>query len=557
MPDGTDAPRRGVARLLPRQMELVADRTSKILIYRGGYRSGKTTGLVAKAIDNGLRHWPHPVLAVEPSFPMIRSVFVASAVKLCREWKLACRWQESKKTLTIGDRRPVTIWCRSADSPRSLEGLTVGSLVGDEWELWDVEALKVAMARVSIGPAQQIVLGGTPEGFGPGYELLEARPKPGTRVIVSRTTDNFFVRADYAADMRSRFSEAEAREKLEGERAAPEGRVFTRFEKDLHLNFCAVDMRRARMEVWAGFNEAVMAWAFVLVDPDRKAFHVAGELVGRHSDSQAMAEEAMTWLLEWHAANGYPRISRPEVRQMKIAAVCDPEGQARTARAPLSHIANLQEVGFAPQYAKRNALVEDRIASMQKALAERRISFDESAAPYFVKCIAQQRKGPDGAPLLEHDLQHGASALCNGVMWHAPAFRPGTAYQETTRARSWTRAKEAPVAEPLRADILRKLPGLLRNRMAQASPGKKLAGDAVSDLGCTIAEFARYIEGKFSDGMTWDNHGVHGWHLDHIRPLASFDLTVREQFQEAASHTNYQPLWARENKSKGMKWNGG
>lgn len=51
--------------------------------------------------------------------------------------------------------------------------------------------------------------------------------------------------------------------------------------------------------------------------------------------------------------------------------------------------------------------------------------------------------------------------------------------------------------------------------------------------------------------MSWDNWGE--WHLDHIQPLASFDLTDREQFLQATNYTNYQPLWALENIRKGAQ----
>ena len=87
--------------------------------------------------------------------------------------------------------------------------------------------------------------------------------------------------------------------------------------------------------------------------------------------------------------------------------------------------------------------------------------------------------------------------------------------------------------------------------MLQAIKSNQKAGSAVRDLGCSIKEFKACIESKFQHGMTWDNHGFHGWHLDHIIPLSKFDLTDREEFLKACHYTNIQPLWAYDNLSKG------
>lgn len=72
-------------------------------------------------------------------------------------------------------------------------------------------------------------------------------------------------------------------------------------------------------------------------------------------------------------------------------------------------------------------------------------------------------------------------------------------------------------------------------------------------LGCTVEYLKDYLELKFKDGMTWENHGLHGWHIDHIVPISNFDLADPEQQKKCFHYTNLQPLWAIDNLKKGNK----
>jgi hypothetical protein len=105
----------------------------------------------------------------------------------------------------------------------------------------------------------------------------------------------------------------------------------------------------------------------------------------------------------------------------------------------------------------------------------------------------------------------------------------------------------------LKTDIDFKLKLNLRSRLRITLKNNYKSGSAISDLGCTIDELKSYLESKFQPGMSWDNHGIHGWHIDHIKPLASFDLSDRKQMLEACHYTNLQPLWAKDNLSKSDK----
>lgn len=93
----------------------------------------------------------------------------------------------------------------------------------------------------------------------------------------------------------------------------------------------------------------------------------------------------------------------------------------------------------------------------------------------------------------------------------------------------------------------------LRQRIGKAIRQDRRPGSAVRDLGCSIGDLKIYLESKFQPGMTWDNYGAFGWHIDHVKPLASFNLIDPVQFRQAVHYTNLQPLWRIDNIRKGGK----
>jgi len=71
-------------------------------------------------------------------------------------------------------------------------------------------------------------------------------------------------------------------------------------------------------------------------------------------------------------------------------------------------------------------------------------------------------------------------------------------------------------------------------------------------VGYTLDDLMDHLESQFKRGMTWDNYG--DWHIDHIRPIADFDYEFvhDEEFKQCWSLWNLQPLWAKENRVKGV-----
>jgi len=102
----------------------------------------------------------------------------------------------------------------------------------------------------------------------------------------------------------------------------------------------------------------------------------------------------------------------------------------------------------------------------------------------------------------------------------------------------------------------------LRSRVRMALKKNIKSLSTLFLIGCEVDFLMYYIQCKFKNGMNWDNYGrgdngkgMKEWHIDHIRPCSSFDLSKPEEQRKCFHYTNLQPLWAKENQEKGNKQN--
>jgi len=93
-----------------------------------------------------------------------------------------------------------------------------------------------------------------------------------------------------------------------------------------------------------------------------------------------------------------------------------------------------------------------------------------------------------------------------------------------------------------------------RRRIIHALKSNKKSSKTFDLLGCDIVFLKQYLESKFKDGMCWENYGLKGWHIDHIKPCYLFDFKNIEEQKQCFHYTNLQPLSAIDNLIKGKKW---
>ena len=104
-----------------------------------------------------------------------------------------------------------------------------------------------------------------------------------------------------------------------------------------------------------------------------------------------------------------------------------------------------------------------------------------------------------------------------------------------------------------KTDIGYKLLCYYRTRIYEALQGRTDKTKTTKELiGCSIEELKEHLKSQFTEGMSWDNYGE--WHVDHIKPCATFDFRNESELNECFNYKNLQPLWAKDNLQKSSKY---
>jgi hypothetical protein len=126
-------------------------------------------------------------------------------------------------------------------------------------------------------------------------------------------------------------------------------------------------------------------------------------------------------------------------------------------------------------------------------------------------------------------------------------------------SREWARKNRKHITDSWRErynnDIEFNLQIKLRRRIHSSLKNRKItkSNTNIKLLGCSYADLKKYIESKFTPGMTWDKVLKSEIHLDHIIPVDNFNLFDVEEQKRCFHYTNLQPLWGEENQQKKAK----
>lgn len=199
-------------------------------------------------------------------------------------------------------------------------------------------------------------------------------------------------------------------------------------------------------------------------------------------------------------------------------------------------------------YAQRNAA---QVAEKRKA------AYQRDKEKYRAKRKAQYKADPEAAKIKARKWREAnpERVAANAAKNRAKNREQRRAYQleyqkknrESYNAYQLEYRKRRYKTEPLYA-----LESLCRSRIliAMRKQGFRKTSPTCEMVGCTYEELIAHLESQFAPGMTWENRATE-WHIDHRTPLSS--AKTAEELVALCHFTNLQPLWAKDNHSKGAK----
>jgi hypothetical protein len=411
------------------------------------HNSGKTSGIVIKALDLAARNWPVGGMVVEPTFPMVRKILIPAFRQFLNKRNIPWRYNKNEHVLTV---RLAGKWCEiqldSAHDPERLKGPNIAYAIVDEAGICDPGVWEHLPARVRHEDAKvaQFIAVGTPEGFGDFYEWAEGKwgesvdvspdgitvsEERGVRhVLRAETYDNIFLKDGPEAYIRKRLShldESDLEQYVRGRFVAKGSRVYRGFTDE---NGRVMRMGNSRIHVGADFNVGRMCWEYG-ERVGSEGIHIHGEVI-RYDTTTERQGEALTMVL-------MERLTRETGRQWGTAEVrrmttihCDPSAKNRSTRAERSDVEQLREMGFEVQCNRTTIPIKDRVSTVNWRAREKHLTVDILQCPELVRSLKQQGRDKNGEPEKkahdpdnpDADLSGPADAL-GYLVWAFPEFR--------------------------------------------------------------------------------------------------------------------------------------
>lgn len=375
--------------LLPHQIELMEDTTSKILGTAAGYGSGKTFIVARKALQLASLNPGTDLIICEPNFPLLVQILLPEIHLALREWGLVYYYRSTESTFFVQFEsvNPATgetiiktnrLICKSLENYDRLIGINASGIILDEFDtakpaLAYAAFLKL-LGRLRAGSVRQLVIVSTPEGFGAMYRIF-VEEKRG-RLIKARTTDNVFLPDDFIDTLYDIYPDNLVEAYVNGEfvnlKSTTVFNHFNRLKHGAHITITDKDT-----EIWLGgdFNAGgcVTLSGVEIPHPTKKNTTVLCIFHEMLCEDTFETSEKLQGLY----------------RGKKLYGSFDATGARRTTNASRSDLDILGDVGVSLVMGEKNPHVSDSILSVNSAFKRGELLVDVQACPQLTKALEQ------------------------------------------------------------------------------------------------------------------------------------------------------------------------
>lgn len=392
----------------------------------GGYGSGKTEGLVTRALFYKTKYPTCNIGYYLPTFDLVRlSAFPRFEAKL-DECKIRYRSVRSP-TPMIEIYRGGQIIFRSMDSPERIVAYEVADSFIDELDTLTLENASAVWKKIMArnrqskpdGERNTIAVGTTPEGFRFTYEQWKKNPpNPDYELIKASTYSNARnLPSDYIPDLIANYPSQLIQAYIDGEFVnLTAGSVYSEFDRTLNNSTETIKFqidangKRTGEDLHIGMDFNVMKMAAVI-------------FVQRQGDPHAVAE--LTNMYDTPAAIQTIKNKFPGHR---IFVYPDASGSARhSANASVSDLALLAQAQFNILVNSQNPLVKDRVLSMNTMIcanSKRRFKVNVDLCPSLAEALEKQVYDKNGEPDKTTGLDHIVDAAGYFMTYRFPILRP-------------------------------------------------------------------------------------------------------------------------------------
>lgn len=436
------APRIFKPDLLPHQVELLRDISTKILGLCSGFGGGKSWSAARKVVQllllnpgyDGIVTEPTLPLLVKIMYPELEAAFDSAGLKwkFNKQDKIYYVWVKGVKTRVL---------CDSMENYTRLIGVNAAWIVCDEFDTTKMDialaAYEKLLGRLRVGKVRQFVIVSTPEGFRAMYHIFVKKADDEKRLIKAKSTDNTWLASDYIETMRKNYPPALVDAYINGEFVnLNSGAVYKSFSRTENACNTVIADDEPELIVGMDFNVTKMA-AVVYV---RRQRHIQVEIV---DEDTGQVQQSTEYVEEIHAVGEFYDLydtpamidaifeRYPEYAETgRVNVYPDSSGKSRkTVNASKSDIALLEEAGFTVTYESTNPPVKDRIMAMNAMMCNanglRRYFINVDACPRTTECLEQQVYDPKtGEPDKKAGVDHTNDAAGYPVVHIFPVLRP-------------------------------------------------------------------------------------------------------------------------------------